>query len=126
MTQRSVALLAAALCTTATAGSEADLLRKIDREIGSARCQNDSQCRVLPIGASACGGPDSYRAWSTLEGNARTLADLAARYTQRREQAGAAGGLSDLCVVRPEPSVYCERQGTQTRCVLSSTGQARR
>ena len=42
--------------------------------IGDAACASDAECRTIGVGARACGGPQSYRAWSTRRTDAAALA----------------------------------------------------
>src|SRR3990167_6884371 len=42
---------------SASRAGEAALLARIDAEVGGAPCSSSTQCRTLPIGAKACGGP---------------------------------------------------------------------
>lgn len=87
--------------------STVGLRQDIERLIGDAACQNDSQCRVLPLGAKACGGPEAYVAWSTARTDARQLEALAARYKEARVARNQRLGLVSDCSVVPEPPVRC-------------------
>ena len=53
--------------------AEADLLAHIRNEIGTAPCSGDAQCRTLPLGVKACGGPQAWLPWSTQMGHPEAL-----------------------------------------------------
>jgi hypothetical protein len=73
-------------------------------------CRQDSDCHTLPLGHRACGGPESYLAWSAAPGEGSDAAALAAatrRYTAlRRKQAQALGEMS-TCEVKADPGAFC-------------------
>lgn len=73
--------------------------------IGDAACRDDTQCRTLPVGRLACGGPAAFLAWSTVRSNETDLTAAAAPLAQRRPGSGA-GDLS-VCRVLPDPGARC-------------------
>ena len=107
-------LLAAAGCLP-TAGTSAPAGRAdaaADRDfaalqalIGDAACRDDTQCRTLPVGTLACGGPASYLAWSTLRSDEAALKAAAAPLAHRRP--GSARGEMSICRVLPDPGARC-------------------
>jgi len=114
-------LLACAACHAAagastagasTAAGRAGLGERADRDfaalqalIGDAACRDDTQCRTLPVGTLACGGPASYLAWSTLHSNEAALKAAAAPLAHRRP--GSARGEMSICRVLPDPGARC-------------------
>ena len=66
----------------AAAGSPEALMQQITAEIGTARCEQDSQCRSLPVGHKACGGPTGHLAWSTAVSQESRLTALAQQHQQ--------------------------------------------
>jgi hypothetical protein len=94
------------------------LRQRITAEIGEARCSADSQCRVLPIGAKACGGPAGWQAYSTVEGRADRLTVWAAQLERQERTRQAAEGLMSNCAVELPPAVACVAQ----RCTLVAAG----
>jgi len=97
-------------------GNPADTFRQIQSLIGTAACTDNTQCQVLPVGARACGGPQSYLAWSSAHTSGEALLTLGERYkTERLAQIAARGEMSD-CRVIPELKAIC-RAGT---CQLTS------
>jgi len=101
--------------------AEAALLARIHAEIGDARCTSDAQCRTLPIGEKACGGPEYWLAWSTSTGRASQLQrwaeELAALQRQRNERRG----IQSTCQYNADPGAMCQAQ----RCVPQAQGSAR-
>lgn len=101
--------------------AEAALLVRIRGEIGAATCDNDAQCRTLPIGEKACGGPEQWLAWSITTGRADQLkawsAELAALQRQRQQ----ASGMMSNCAYNADPGAQCQAR----RCVLRSRPVAR-
>ncbi len=100
------------------AKDSAGLLPRIGQAIGTPTCQQDADCRTLPIGQKACGGPEAYLPWSvrTVPTPARqqALADLARQHAQAREAEHRASGRMSTCNVLPDPGATCQAQ----RCVL--------
>ena len=87
-----ILLLGCAACTTqaqdparkdARAGTPAaakaapgDTLSRIRALVGDASCTESGQCRTLPIGAVACGGPQDYLPYSTSRTDEKALLAL--------------------------------------------------
>lgn len=95
--------------------AEADLLARIRAELGVAACTRDSQCQTLAIGAKACGGPESWLPWSSVNARAEKLtlwaSELASLQRARHERSGIASN----CQYHPDPGALCREQ----RCVLA-------
>jgi len=109
-----------------SAGSRAELIEQL---IGDAGCSNDNECRVIGVGALACGGPEAYRAWSVTRTDARTLEEAIARDAAIRKEEMERAGMRSTCSVPPVPEVTCARSANRTsagHCVLLPTGDARR
>jgi hypothetical protein len=108
--------------TPATPPDEAAaLLAQIRAEIGEAPCSSHAQCRTLPIGSRACGGPASWWAWSTANASAERLQGWAQQLEQVERDRQARQGLMSTCVVVPDPGASCVAQ----RCVLNARGGVR-
>lgn len=105
------------------AGVEAEtaLRAHIDAEIGSAACNSDAQCRLLPLGAKACGGPEGWKAWSSSTGQPQRLRAWADELAALQRQRIQAQGLMSNCRYEAEPGVGCVNQ----RCVLRPQGDAK-
>lgn len=92
-------------------------LAQIHALIGSAACTESAQCKTLAIGASACGGPDSYLAYSTATTAAKPLQALAMRHAQQRNAELMKPGEASPCQFIVDPGAQC-RAGT---CVLNAS-----
>lgn len=79
--------------------------------IGGAACSDGAQCRTLPVGARACGGPEAYLAYSTANLSEPALKALAERYQRDRQAQNEASGMMSTCRVIPDPGAVC-RAGT--------------
>lgn len=97
------------------------LSRELRTLIGPAACTADSQCRSLPVGAKACGGPAGYLAWSTAGTDAARLQDLAARQAAAHRREIEASGLRSTCAMVADPGAAC----VAGRCQLATQAAAR-
>lgn len=100
----------------APAGSSADVLRRIQAEIGDAGCSSDAQCRTLALGSKPCGGPESYAAWSTQRSRGDRLERLAADYKAQRDAENQREGRMSNCLFVADPGAQCKAG----RCQLSN------
>lgn len=91
----------------APAPKQDDLLAQIRALIGNASCTDGSQCRTLPIGARACGGPEGYLAYSTSSAPEAELKALAERHKQERSDFHAKSGIMSNCRFMPDPGAVC-------------------
>lgn len=91
------------------------------RLIGDAACTGDEQCRTVGLGAKACGGPQSYLAWSTLRTDEAALKAVAAvvEASQRREIERR--GIASNCSVLIDPGAYCDRGAGGASASISSS-----
>ncbi|MDO9354772.1 MAG: hypothetical protein Q7T55_13830, partial [Solirubrobacteraceae bacterium] len=98
-------------------------LPQIDGLIGDAACTNDSECRVIGVGARACGGPEAYRAWSATRTDAVRLEALVAQDAAARRAEIERSGMLSTCDIKRAPTVSCVRpsQGAG-RCTLEPAG----
>ena len=100
------------------APTSSSLLPRIEQAIGSPACQQDSDCRTLPIGQKACGGPEAWLPWSVravpTPERQQALAELARQHAQARDAEHRASGRMSTCNVLPDPGASCQAQ----RCVL--------
>lgn len=106
---------------SASLAAEAPLLAAIEAEVGSAPCTSSAQCRTLPIGAKACGGPARWMAWSITTGRADQLQAWSAQLDALQRRRFEASGMMSTCSIVPDPGAVC-RAG---RCVLGSGDLAR-
>lgn len=111
-----------AACAQTPAEPESQRLgRELRTAIGPAACTADSQCRSLPVGAKACGGPAGYWAWSTQDGDAQRIADLAARQAAAQRKENEANSMRSNCALAVDPGVAC----VANRCQVTPGGAAR-
>jgi len=71
-------------------------------------CTSDTQCRALPLGARACGGPDRYQAYSTQVSDRADLERLSAEHQRLSAQRNELEGAMGICSVLPVPAARCE------------------
>ena len=107
---------------SAVAGSPEALMQQITAEIGTARCEQDSQCRSLPVGHKACGGPTGHLAWSTVVSQESRLTALAQQHQQAARRAVEKSGRMSDCMFVADPGARCNTQ-TQ-RCELNPRGRS--
>lgn len=94
--------------------AEAALLARIKAGIGDARCDSQAQCRTLPIGEKACGGPEIWLAWSADSASGDVLTAWAAELAALQRRRNARSGIQSTCVYNADPGAIC-RAG---RCVI--------
>jgi len=76
--------------------------------IGDAVCTIDADCRTIAVGDKACGGPESYLAWSARQTDPQTLAAAAERYTSERKAQSRQSGMVSNCAFVTDPGARCE------------------
>ncbi|HEX9174228.1 MAG TPA: hypothetical protein VF861_16385 [Telluria sp.] len=81
---------------------------QIKAMIGAATCTEASQCRTLPLGARACGGPEAYVAYSTANNSEAALKALGERYKQERKASNEASGMVSDCRFMMDPGAVCQ------------------
>ncbi len=102
-----------------SATAPSDTLGSLRALAADAACSDSAQCRTLPLGARACGGPEAYLAYSTAKGSEAQLRSLAERYQAERRAANKASGMMSTCQFMPDPGAVCQAG----RCQLG-TGEA--
>ncbi len=105
---------------TAQAPATGDTLARIRATIGDASCTHSGQCRTLPIGAMACGGPESYLPYSESRTDEKTLRALGEQYKAERQAQNKASGLMSTCRYMTDPGAVC----TSGSCVLGASSPA--
>lgn len=86
---------------------QGELLARIRAMAADASCSDHGQCRSLPIGHLACGGPQSYLAYSTLKANEGTMRELGERYKAQRQAEVVKRGEVSTCRYLPDPGAVC-------------------
>ena len=80
---------------------------KIRALIGDAACDNDAQCRTIPVGAKPCGGPQYYLAWSTKRTDVAALQNVTSGEGTLPPPPRVRPGLRSDCMVVTDPGAYC-------------------
>lgn len=83
------------------------LMQQIQSEIGDASCDTAQQCNTVAIGHKACGGPESYLAWSSKRSDAGKIASLAAAYAAERKAQNLKSGMLSTCSLVVDPGATC-------------------
>ena len=112
-----VQIASASACSHAQAPAPAPepTLASLQAEAVVAPCTADTECRTVPVGARACGGPEAYLPWSVRAPGADEWRASVAAYTAASERAqAAAGDVMSTCVMQEDPGARC----AQGRCVL--------
>lgn len=94
------------------------LMQQIQAEIGDAGCDSAQQCKTVAIGHKACGGPESYLAWSSKRSDAGKIASLAAAHTAERKAQNIKSGMMSTCSLVMDPGATC----SAGRCVPGQPG----
>lgn len=100
---------------SAAATPESALLQRITAEVGAAACTSSAECRTLPIGSKACGGPAGWMAWSASASRGDQLQAWSQELAERQRQRDQAEGRMSTCSVVPDPGAMCDAG----RCVLA-------
>ena len=93
-----------------------NLLQQIKAEIGDAACDTSQQCKSLPVGSRACGGPETYLPWSTKRSNGEKLTRLADQHSNQRKEQDTKAGMISTCQMISDPGATCNAG----RCVPSN------
>lgn len=117
-----ILLLGCAACTTqaqdpaaahadapakAAPRASSDLLSQMRAMTADATCSESTQCRSIPVGALACGGPQDYLPYSVTRTNEKQLRELAERYRAERQAQIVKTGEMSTCRYRPDPGAVC-------------------
>ena len=84
-----------------------DLLQQLRAEIGGAACDTAQQCKTIPVGHKACGGPETYLAWSSKASDGAKLRSLADAYGAKRKSENVASGMISNCMAVMDPGATC-------------------
>lgn len=103
--RKAVEAPASGAATRSAAGG--DTLARIRALAGGGACTESGQCRTLPVGAMACGGPESYLPYSMSGTDEKALRALGEQYKAERQAASKAGGMMSICRHLPDPGAVC-------------------
>ena len=90
------------------------LWQQIQAASANAVCDDSSQCHALGIGAKACGGPESYIAWSSKQDDGSALRQLVAQHAAARRAQNVRDAVMSTCSMVSPPGASCQAN----RCVL--------
>jgi hypothetical protein len=93
---------------------------QIDRRIGTAACVSDAECRTVAFGAKPCGGPWTYKVYSTRDTDTVALLREIGSYAAKNVELNRKYGWTSDCSLASEPGVAC-REG---RCSAGTAGAA--
>lgn len=111
---------APAAAKAAAPASSADPLQQLRAEIGNAACDSAQQCKTVAVGHKACGGPESYLAWSSKGSDAGRVNQLADAHRAQRKSQNAASGMMSTCSAVMDPGATC----SAGRCVSGGANAA--
>lgn len=96
-----------------------NLMAQIKAEIGNAACDSSQQCRSLPVGQRACGGPEAYLPYSTKVSDAAKLQRLAAQQSAEQRDQNTRSGMISTCQAIMDPGATC----SAGKCVSAKNDQ---
>lgn len=108
-------LLLSGCASTATSGNEqsktlSDLNYDLNNMVSNNSCTASFQCKVLEVGARACGGPSTYAVYSTLNTSQEEAEQLAQQITKQEKIQNKAQGLTDCSPVLEVQSLCINQQ----------------
>jgi len=101
---------------------QAESLGAVMRLIGAARCNSDADCRTVPIGHRACGGPEAFLAWSIRDTDPVRLQQAVARHEAVLAAIGRPGQRFSTCEVLVDPGARCVPGGGAAAPEASGNG----
>ncbi|WP_282132007.1 hypothetical protein [Pseudoalteromonas aliena] len=110
----SMLLLSGCVSTTPSNSVQKQDLAGLNSELNSIinnnSCTASFQCKVLEVGARACGGPSKYVVYSTLNALQKKAENIAAQITQQEETQNKEKGLTDCLPVLQVQSLCINQQ----------------
>jgi hypothetical protein len=110
----SLLLLSGCAGTTASNNGQGKSLVGLNGElseiVSNNTCTASFQCKVLEVGARACGGPSKYIVYSTLSTAQEKAEQIAQKITQQEEVQNNAKGLTDCLPVLEVQSLCIDQQ----------------
>jgi hypothetical protein len=95
--------------------SAPELMQQLRTEIGNASCDNAQQCSTVAVGHKACGGPETYLAWSSKASDPLKVRQLAQAHAATRKRENRDGGMVSTCSAVMDPGATC----SAGRCVTA-------
>lgn len=90
-------------------GEAVAALMKITKYLADAdlRCMSVDDCKLLPIGSRACGGPSGYVITSKMNGNMSELEYLATQTEVKQAAYNRTYGIQSICSLIVPPELKC-------------------
>ncbi len=70
-------------------------------------CSNGDDCRTMPIGAKACGGPTSYIIYALSKTDEKQLSEKIKQYTDFQKELNVKYNRTSDCLFLSPPTVDC-------------------
>lgn len=103
----------------APTGDLASVDARLDATLAKASaCTVDTECHSVAVGAKACGGPTSYRAYSSKTVSSASVDALAQQERDLAAQAARASHQVSTCYMLGDPGAHCQ----QNKCVTGPAG----
>jgi len=80
----------------------------INAIIGRAACENSNQCGYVEMGSKPCGGPMTFKIYSSLNTDTTLLFEKAAKHVELSEELNRLTGAISTCSVEQPPTVSCQ------------------
>ena len=90
------------------------LYQRMQRLTADKNCQETAECKLLPVGNKACGGPEQYLLYSSQQTDEKLLAITNDRYSKLKKQQQQRLGMYTTCQMVIEPVAQCR----QRQCVI--------
>ena len=84
-------------------------------------CSAPEECRTVPVGGKACGGPTGYRAYSAKRADPAAVEALAREEHELAMAEARASGRVSNCMIQADPGARC----VQGRCVTGGPNAPR-
>ena len=113
----SILLLSGCVSTTPSGNTQSKDLSALNSQLNTITSKNSCtasfQCKVLEVGARACGGPSKYAVYSTLNTPQEQAQGIAQQITEQEKQQNKQQGLTD-CIPVIEVQSLCIDQKCQS------------
>ncbi|GAA60960.1 hypothetical protein P20652_2832 [Pseudoalteromonas sp. BSi20652] len=111
----SIILLLSGCASTLTSSNKqsknlSDLNYDLSNMVSNNSCTASFQCKILEVGARACGGPSKYAVYSTLNTSQEEAEQLAQQITKQEKIQNKAQGLTDCSPVLEVQSLCINQQ----------------
>lgn len=84
------------------------LEKEIDALISEALCEENKQCGYIEMGSKPCGGPASFKIYSSLNTDTTLLIEKSHAHIDLSKEYNALTGLTSDCSIEQPPAVICD------------------